>query len=58
MSTGPCSARIATASLADVTMLVPPDCAHCHSFASSLQLLWERLGSWAEGAGAYLRLPT
>ena len=29
-----------------------PDSAHCHNFASSRQLLWDRLGAWAEGVGS------
>jgi hypothetical protein len=43
---------------ADITVLVLPDSAHCHNFASSRELLWDRLGGWAEGVRSYLRFPT
>ena len=39
---------------ADITLLTLRDSAHCHNFASSRQLLWDRLSAWAEGAGCYL----
>jgi pimeloyl-ACP methyl ester carboxylesterase len=39
---------------ADVTVLTLPDSAHCHNFSSHRQLLWDRLGGWAQGAGSYL----
>lgn len=39
---------------ADITLLTLRDSAHCHNFASSRQLLWDRLGAWAEGVGSYL----
>jgi hypothetical protein len=42
---------------ADITVLTLPDSAHCHNFASSRQLLWDRLGLWAQGVGSYLRSP-
>jgi pimeloyl-ACP methyl ester carboxylesterase len=42
---------------ADITVLTLPDAAHCHNFASSRQLLWDRLGRWAEGAADWLRAP-
>jgi hypothetical protein len=42
---------------ADVTVLTLPDSAHCHNFAPSRQLLWNRLGLWAEGVGSYLLAP-
>jgi hypothetical protein len=38
-------------------VLTLPDSAHCHNFASSRRLLWDRLGSWAESAGSYLSFP-
>ena len=42
---------------ADITVLTLPDSAHCHNFASSRRLLWDRLGRWAEGAADWLRAP-
>lgn len=42
-------------SAGDITVLTVPDSAHCHNFASSRELLWNRLGVWAEGVGWYLR---
>jgi pimeloyl-ACP methyl ester carboxylesterase len=42
---------------ADITVLTLPDSAHCHNFASSRHLLWDRLGTWAESVGSYLRSP-
>jgi pimeloyl-ACP methyl ester carboxylesterase len=44
-------------SATDITVLTLPDSAHCHNFASSRRLLWDRLGSWAESAGSYLSFP-
>jgi hypothetical protein len=40
---------------ADITVLTLPDSAHCHNFASSRHLLWDRLGMWAENVECYLR---
>jgi pimeloyl-ACP methyl ester carboxylesterase len=31
----------------DITLLVLPDAAHCHNFASTREILWERLLGWA-----------
>lgn len=42
-------------SAADITVLTLPDSAHCHNFASSRQLLWDRLGEWSERVGSYVR---
>jgi pimeloyl-ACP methyl ester carboxylesterase len=44
-------------SAADITVLTLPNSAHCHNFASSRRLLWDRLGTWAEGVGSYMRGP-
>jgi hypothetical protein len=41
----------------DITVLTLADSAHCHNFASSRQLLWDRLGGWAEHVASYLRSP-
>jgi hypothetical protein len=32
----------------DVTLVVLPRSAHCHNFASTRHLLWDRIGAWAE----------
>lgn len=33
----------------DVTLTVLPDSAHCHNFAGTRALLWDRLADWADG---------
>jgi hypothetical protein len=33
----------------DVTLFVLPDAAHCHNFAGTRSLLWDRIGRWAAG---------
>jgi pimeloyl-ACP methyl ester carboxylesterase len=43
---------------ADITVVTLPDSAHCHNFASTRHLMWDRLGGWAEGVASYLRSPT
>lgn len=32
----------------DVTLTVLPDSAHCHNFAGTRALLWDRLADWAD----------
>jgi pimeloyl-ACP methyl ester carboxylesterase len=36
----------------DVTLFVLPEAAHCHNFAPTRTVLWERLGRWAADAHA------
>jgi pimeloyl-ACP methyl ester carboxylesterase len=36
----------------DVTLMVLPGSAHCHNFAGTRALLWDRLADWAGGIGA------
>src|SRR4051812_19568255 len=40
---------------ADITLLTLRDSAHCHNFASSRHLLWDRLAAWAQDVGPYLK---
>lgn len=35
----------------DVTLMVLPESAHCHNFAGTRALLWDRLADWAGGFG-------
>jgi pimeloyl-ACP methyl ester carboxylesterase len=38
----------------DVTLLVLAGSAHCHNFAATRAVLWDRLGIWAAGAAAHM----
>jgi pimeloyl-ACP methyl ester carboxylesterase len=38
----------------DVTLLVLTGSAHCHNFAATRSVLWDRLGTWAAAAADYL----
>jgi pimeloyl-ACP methyl ester carboxylesterase len=39
----------------DVTLLVLGGSAHCHNFAATRSVLWDRLGTWAAAAADHLR---
>jgi len=34
-----------------VTLVVLPGSAHCHNFAGTREVLWDRLANWAGGFG-------
>ena len=39
----------------DVTLVVLGGSAHCHNFAATRSVLWDRLGTWAAAAADHLR---
>ena len=45
----PCDDAALYGSSSDVTLVVMPDAAHCHNFASSRHALWDRIANWADG---------